>query len=136
MNVRKAILAWLIIVFAESINGTLREFLISPVIGDLPARQIGFFIGSGLILFIAWLTAPWLKADTFNTQLKIGSLWLGLIVIFEFGLGYARGLSWERMLSDYNLAQGGLMSFGLLVLLFAPAFGAWLRSKSDNSQKV
>ena len=50
-----------------------------------------------------------------------------LIVIFEFSLGAALGYTRERMLSDYNVAQGGLMGFGLLFLLFAPALAARLR---------
>jgi hypothetical protein len=129
VNLRKAISIWLLIVFAESVNGTIREFFIAPAIGDRSTRQIGFVVGSALILFIAWLTAPWLRAETFKAQLKVGGLWLMLIVAFEFGLGYARGFSGERMLSDYNLAQGGLMSFGLVILLLAPAFGARLRTK-------
>ncbi len=132
MNLRKAMLIWLLIAFAESVNGTVREFVIAPLIGDRFAHQIGFVIGSGFIFFVAWLTAPWLKADPFRAQIKIGGLWLMLMVAFEFGLGFARGLSWERMLVEYNPAHGGLMSFGLVILLLAPAFGAWVRAKGDN----
>ena len=103
--------------------------------GDRSAHQIGFVIGSGRIFFIAWLTAPWLEADTFKAQFKVGGLWLVLIVAFELGLGYVHGFSWETMLSDYNLARGGLMPFGLVVLLLAPAFGARLRARGKNPQK-
>jgi len=63
-------------------------------------------------------------------QLKIGALWVVLIVIFEFSLGTALGYTRERMLSDYNLAQGGLMGFGLAFMLLAPALGAKLYSMS------
>jgi hypothetical protein len=129
---RKAILIWLLIAFAESVNGTLREIFITPAVGARSAHQIGFFIGTGLILFIAWLTAPWLKAQTLETQFKVGGLWLTLMVAFEFGLGYLRGFSGETMLSDYNPALGGLMSFGLVVLLLAPTFGAWLRARAGH----
>lgn len=129
MSLRNVILAWLLIILLESFNGAVREFYIAPAIGDLPARRLGFFIGAGLILFIAWLTAPWIKAETLMAQLKAGGVWLGLMLVFELGLGYARGFSWEHMLSDYNPAQGGLMLFGLVIVLFAPAMGAWLRSK-------
>lgn len=132
MNLRKALSIWLLIVLTESINGTLREFFITPAVGGRSAHQIGFFIGTGLILFLAWLTASWLNAETLKIQLKVGCLWLGLMVAFELGLGYLRGLSWEHMLADYDLTQGGLMSFGLVVLLLAPAFGAWLRARTGR----
>jgi len=103
-------------------------------VGDRTAHQIGFFIGTGLILFIAWLTAAWLKVETLKSQLQVGCLWLILMLAFEFGVGLLRGFSWEHMLSDYNLARGGLMSFGLVVLLLAPAFGAWLRAMAARSR--
>ena len=82
-----------------------------------------------IILFIAWLTAPWIKAETFKAQLLVGLLWLILMVVFEFGLGFVLGFSWDYLLADYNLSRGGLMSFGLLIMLLAPAFGAWLRNR-------
>jgi hypothetical protein len=128
MNLRKVFIAWLLIALAETINGIIRELFITPVIGQRSAHQLGFFIAITLILFIAWLTAPWIKAETFKTQLVVGILWLILMLVFEFGLGFFLGFSWEYLLADYNLARGGLMSFGLVIMLLAPAFGAWLRN--------
>lgn len=123
----RAITVWMLIVVAESIHGTLRQLFIAPLIGDMPARQVGVFMGSALILLISWLTARWLGAKNLKMQLQIGALWVVLIVIFEFGLGAALGYTPERMISDYNLAKGGLMGFGLLFMLFAAALGAKLR---------
>lgn len=129
INLRKAILAWLLIALAETINGTIRVLFITPIIGQRLAHQAGFFIAIALILFIAWLTAPWIKAITFKSQLLVGFLWLILMLIFEFGLSYILGYSWDYLLADYNLLQGGLMPFGLLIMLLAPIFGARLRNK-------
>jgi len=128
MILRNAILSWLLIALLETINGTIRVIFITPLIGLRPAHQIGFFLAVALILFIAWLTAPWIKAETLKLQLLIGFLWLILMFIFEFGLGYILGSSWDYLLADYNLARGGLMSFGLVIMLFAPAFGVWSRN--------
>lgn len=128
-------MAWLLIAFAETINGTIRELFITPAIGQQPAHQVGFLIAIVLILFIAWLTAPWIKAETFKTQLAVGFLWLVLMLVFEFGLGYILGFSWEYLLADYNLARGGLMSYGLAIMLLAPAFGAWLQNKIATKSK-
>ena len=55
------------------------------------------------------------------------ALWVVLTLIFEFTLGYFFGYSPERILSDYNIAEGGLMLFGVLFMLFAPALAAKLR---------
>lgn len=129
---RRAIAVWLLILGVESINGTIRQLFIAPVIGDKLARQIGVFIGSGLILLISWLTVRWLGVKTQNEQLMVGALWAILIVIFETGLGALLGYTRERLLADYNLARGGLMGFGLLFLLFAPMLGAKLRGMNSH----
>jgi hypothetical protein len=135
MSLRKALIAWLLIASAETVAGTIRELFITPVIGQRSAHQLGFFIAVTNILFIAWLTAPWIKAETFKTQLVVGFLWLILMLIFEFGLGFVLGFSWEYLLADYNLARGGLMSFGLVIMLLAPTFGAWLRNTIATKSK-
>jgi hypothetical protein len=135
MSLRKALIAWLLIASAETVAGTIRELFITPVIGQRSAHQLGFFIAVTNILFIAWLTAPWIKAETFKTQLVVGFLWLILMLIFEFGLGSVLGFSWKYLLADYNLARGGLMSFGLVIMLLAPAFGAWLHNTIVTKSK-
>lgn len=127
----RAIAVWLLIVVVESLNGTLRELFLAPMIGDFTARRIGFFIAVGLILGIAWLTAPWLGPRARASKLTVGALWLVLMLAFEFGLGFALGLSRERILADYDLSRGGLMGFGLVVMLFAPSFGFWARQLTD-----
>jgi hypothetical protein len=120
-------MTWLLIAVAESIHGTIRQLFIAPAIGDLPARQIGVFIGSAIVFAIAWLCILWIGAVTVGQQLRVGALWVMLIVAFEIGLGLSLGYSRERMLSDYDLADGGLMGFGLLFLLFAPMMAAKIR---------
>jgi len=130
---RRAIAVWFLILVAESINGTVRQLFIAPAIGDMLARQTGVFIGSGLILVISWLSARWLGAKTKNEQFWVGALWVILIGIFEIGLGVSLGYTRERLLSDYNLAQGGLMGFGLVFMLFAPMLGAKLRGMDSHS---
>jgi len=57
-------------------------------------------------------------------------MWVVLTVGFEIVLGrFAFGLSWERIASDYNIAEGGLMIFGLLVMLLAPLVMAGFRDE-------
>jgi hypothetical protein len=115
------------IVLAESIHGTLRQLFVAPVLGDLPARQVGVLVGSAIVFAIAWLTIRWVGTRTFAQQLGVGFLWVVLIVVFELALGTALGYSRERMLSDYNLAAGGFMGLGLVFMLFAPALAARAR---------
>jgi hypothetical protein len=120
----RAIVVWALIMLAESGHGAIREVFIAPVIGDLSARQLGVFIGCGIIFAIAWLTARWMGARTRRAQWQAGVSWVLLTLAFEIILGRMLGLSWARILSDYNLARGGLMFIGLAFMLAAPRL-AW-----------
>lgn len=123
----RAMAAWLMIVVAESIHGTLRQLFLAPVIGDLPARQLGVLTGSAIIFVIAWSCIRWIGARTLREQCKVGLAWVVLIVIFEIAVGLALGYTRERMLEDYRVSEGGWMGFGLLFMLFAPALAARVR---------
>ena len=54
---RRATLVWMLLILAETLNGTVREIFIAPVLGDLRARQVGIPIACVLIFLIAWATA-------------------------------------------------------------------------------
>jgi threonine/homoserine efflux transporter RhtA len=60
--------------------------------------------------------------------LTVGILWALLTLAFEIALGYMIfGYSWEQIMADYNLRQGGLMPFGLAWLALSPAIAARIR---------
>ena len=122
----KALAVWLVIVSVEIVHGILRRLLIEPRIGDVRARQIGVVIGSLLILVIALLSLPWLGTTTTADLLRVGLLWLMLMVPFEILVGRLTGASWQRIVSDYDPRKGGFMAFGLLVLLLAPVLAAYI----------
>lgn len=131
----KAILVWLLIIVVESVHGVLRNLFVAPAVGDFEARQAGVFIGSALIVLIAWLTAPWLNLNGRAQFAGVGLLWVGLTLVFEFSLGVAMGLSWERTTSDYNVVRGGLLPLGLVVMAFAPYAGARLRGNGKTGTR-
>ena len=136
MHWGKTIAVWILIAVTESIHGVVRQLFIAPIIGDLPARHVGVFVGSALFLLIAYLTARWLDARTLKNQLRVGAVWVVLMLIFEFSLGAVLGVTRTQMLADYNPAQGGLMGFGIAFLFFAPAIAAKLRGLSPTTAKV
>lgn len=124
----RALLVWLVIIIAESVNGTLRTLYLAPVIGDFPARRIGVFVAMAIIFVITLAFARWMGARTRTHLLGIGLLWVVLTVIFEFALGRAVfHYDWSRILGDYDLSRGGLMVFGLLAMVFTPLVAARIR---------
>jgi hypothetical protein len=136
MNWYRAVAIWFLIALAKSVHGTIRRLFIAPVMGDLSARQIGVLTGSTIIFLISWLSIRWIGARKFTYQLEVGALWVVLTDLFEVGLGLALGYPQARILSDYNVAQGGLMGFGLLFMLFVPSLAAKVRgSRSPDSTR-
>lgn len=117
----RAVAVWLVLIAAETVHGTLRTLFLQPHLGDFRARQVSVFTGMALILLIAWLFSGWLRAGSTRELLSVGALWLVLTVLFEIGLGrLVLGYPWERILSDYDLSRGGLLAFGMIVLVLAP----------------
>ncbi len=61
--------------------------------------------------------------------LAVGLLWLGLTLAFEVAFGYFMiGASWERLAADYNVMAGGLLPFGMIVLLLSPPIAGKVRA--------
>jgi hypothetical protein len=128
----RAFVVWLVIIAAETVHGTLRVMLLEPVTGDFRARQIGVFTGTLMILSISVLTIRWIGTSGRGRPLLIGLFWAALTVMFEIALGrIVLGLTWRRILSDYDLTQGGLMSFGLVFMALSPLLAARLRGRFD-----
>jgi hypothetical protein len=127
---RRAILAWMLIMVAETVHGVVRTLYIAPRIGDLPARQWGVLAGCFIIFAVAWVSARWIGAVTLRQQIAVGASWAFLTVLFEIALGRALHYSWHRILADYDLTSGGLMGAGLLFMILTPVLVAGLRSRT------
>ena len=119
---------WFAMAVAEIVHGILRAILLVPLVGEFRSNQIGVFAGSGIIVVIAYLSIRWIGASSRSDLLMVGAIWFAMPVAFEvcFEL-FVVGLPWERIASDYNLLNGGLMPVGLMVLFFSPMIAAGLR---------
>ena len=128
MALRRKLLAWCAIMLAESVHGTLRELLLAPRIGSLPARQLAVFTGTALVFAITWALARWMALRSRRESLATGLAWVVLTIAFEIGLGrLVFGLGWPRILEDYDPARGGLMGLGLAAMALSPWLAARLR---------
>ena len=64
----------------------------------------------------------------------VGAIWVAMTVAFEIILGrFVMGLSWARILEDYDLFGGGLMLLGLAAMFSAPFIA--LRYKRHNEPR-
>lgn len=124
----RGLAVWVIILLAEVAHGVARGALLEPYLGDFRARQIGVLTGSVMIIAIAAVFARWIGARSVSQLLGVGFMWLMLMLSFEIGFGrFVMDYSWERIGSDYNLLQGGLLPIGMVMLLVAPLIAAKVR---------
>lgn len=117
----KHILWWFIFPFVGILNGVLREATYKNFVGDLTAHQISTVTGIlffGIIFY--FIFKKW-EIKSVKHAIFIGIIWLGLTILFEFGFGhYVMGNPWQKLLHDYNIAEGRVWSLFLMWITIAP----------------
>lgn len=125
----RGVAVWCVLIALEIAHGIVRAHWLVPIVGDFPSRQIGVFTGSVMNLIVAVLFIRWIRPTRVAHAIAVGVLWLVLTLVFELTFGrFAMHASWQRILSDYDLAHGGLLPIGLVVLALAPLIAAKLRN--------
>lgn len=113
---------WFGIMLLAILNGAFRDVLLTPRVGDLGARAISCLTLAVVILFVTWISLPWIRPESMSDAWRIGSMWLAMTLIFEFGAGhYGFGTPWTALLADYNLLAGRLWILVLVATVTAPA---------------
>ena len=108
---------------AELVHGIVRALVLTPVVGDFRARQLGVFTGSLLILLIGALTIRWIRTSRANAPddwQRVGHPHGGV-------RDQSRSNDGERLGSDYNMLEGGLLPIGFVIMATSPLIAARLR---------
>lgn len=133
----KSVAVWLLFILAESLNGTIRTLWLVPSVGDSLAHQLSFITGMLIVLAIALLFIRWLGIVQVPQLLGVGGLWMGLTLAFEVFLGRViLNYSWGQITADYDVRQGGLMTFGLLWVALAPLIAAKIQGVLPNPHQL
>jgi hypothetical protein len=126
--VRRALVIWVVMLLAASVNGALREGLLIPAIGDVAGRAVSTLLLSGLILLLTYLTIRWIHPRSSREAWTIGGLWVASTLAFEFLAGhYLFGNPWSQLLEDYNVLRGRIWILVLIVIAVAPRLCARIR---------
>lgn len=123
----KSVLAWLVILVLAVANGALREAFLVPHLGKHYGLLLSGFLLSVFIFLTAFLTLPWLRANTPRQLIGIGVGWLALTLAFELAFGRVQGKPWPVIFEAYMFKDGNLWSVVLLATLTAPYITAKLR---------
>lgn len=120
--VRKAVIAWFLMIPVAILNGGLRNALFEPWVGELRAHQLSVLTGSLAFFGVAYALLHKDVRDTPDRKLLgLGAIWTVATIIFEFGFGHwVMGNSWSTLIADYNVANGRLWPAVLLALMLSP----------------
>lgn len=109
-----------------TLNGMVRELLYRPYMGPLGSQALSSVIAIAIILLISRALVKAHPEAPHRIWSRIGVLWGVLTLAFEFLLGrFLTGLTWQQMVSNYNIFAGRLWPFVLLTVFLAPPF--WSR---------
>lgn len=129
----RAIAVWVLLAVLAVANAAFRSAVLTPRLGEQGGHVASTATLCLLIVVVSWISLRWIGVTTAPRAYLLGLLWLGLTVTFEFLAGhYAFGNSWERLLSDYNLARGRVWVLVLVVTFFAPRLAVALRSLASG----
>ncbi|MEW6671730.1 MAG: hypothetical protein AB1427_08495 [Thermodesulfobacteriota bacterium] len=103
------------------LNGALRVKVYGPYMQELSAHQLSTFVGIILMGLYIWVFTGFFLPASSRQAFAIGSMWLIMTILFEFGFGrYLMGNPWSRLLHDYNLFKGRLWMLLLIWITIAP----------------
>ncbi|SHG25178.1 hypothetical protein SAMN02745206_03551 [Desulfacinum infernum DSM 9756] len=120
------LIVWLLLAAAAVGNGLLRECTYGRRLGELRSHQISSVLAVvffGLIIAAAGHLRP---LASLSQAVRVGIVWVGMTVAFEFGFGhYVAGHSWRSLWADYHIFRGRLWLLVLLWIGAAPALVFW-----------
>ena len=124
----RALAVWVGILVLASVNGALRDLVMTPRLGDPVARAISTVLLCGLVLLVTWLTLTWIGPRSRTDAIVIGSVWVACTLAFEFLAGhYLFRKPWVELLADYDLRRGRIWIAVLVVTFAAPCLIARVR---------
>jgi hypothetical protein len=117
----KYLLAWLPMVPLAVLNGVLRETTYGRHLPELAAHQLSTLTAVVVLgVYVGFIVRRWPFAS-FAQAFAAGGLWVVATVLFECLFGrLVMGLTWARLLHDYDISQGRVWALFLLWLLIAP----------------
>jgi hypothetical protein len=123
----KVVAVWGVILALAFANAGLREVILIPRFGNVRSLTASGVILSLLVLFVAYVSLPWMGAIRTRELFAIGLSWFALTLAFDLLLGMAQGERLREQLDAYLFKRGNLWPVVLLVTASAPYLAAKLR---------
>lgn len=122
--------AWFGMMVLAIINGSVRDIVYKPRIGDLAAHQISTLILIVLLTGYIWIITRIWPIKSAAQAWRIGIMWFLMTETFELGIGLTAGYSWSDLFHAYNVFAGQVWIFVPLWVLVGPyVFFHYVQSK-------
>ena len=120
--IKRAFAAWLLLAVLMVLNGFIREIVYGPSIGAYPAHVVSTISGILVLFAVAYFFVRGAHITDHRRAWTTGAAWVAATVLFEFGLGFVRGVSLTEIMSAYDIRAGHVWPVFLLAEVAAPAF--------------
>ncbi|NLD56210.1 MAG: hypothetical protein GX652_16295 [Burkholderiaceae bacterium] len=128
-----SLLAWMLVLALAIANGMLREAILIPTLGRTAGLLLSGILLSCLIALVAYAFVRARTGLTVSQGLFVGTLWLGLTLVFELGFGhYVQHKTWDELAGAYTFEDGNIWPVVLLVTFLAPPVAARLRTRASK----
>jgi hypothetical protein len=123
----KSLLIWFSILVLGVLNGGLRNYIITPLIGEKFSRPLSGVTLCCLIFIVSIIFIPLLGKGLKITYIQMGILWVLLTIIFETIIGLILGSTLREILNAYNITTGDLWLLVVLFIGFVPLIVARIK---------
>ncbi|OGP24836.1 MAG: hypothetical protein A2X93_00155 [Deltaproteobacteria bacterium GWC2_56_8] len=129
MNIKLALLTWVLMVLFAIGNGVFAEFVLAKALGAYPVHLYKTVLAIAVI-FIAsrlYLERAYPDGATVNAAIYTGLLWSASSIVFEFGFGhFIVGLPMEKIVAEYRISEGRLWSLVIVSELIFPTLNFFI----------
>ncbi len=120
---------WVLFIIAGVGNEKISESLASPELGEYGGHVCSMLRLFAFVIFVIYIFVSLLDLPLYNRAdlLFIGIFWFTLTFALEIvHRHYFKRYSWDAVLENYNIMEGGIKGFVLLAELIAP-YLFWVR---------
>jgi hypothetical protein len=124
MRVLKSMFIWLLILVVVFASGVLRDFAITPLIGEQISRPLSGLIACIAIIIITYILLPKLGNGTVLEYVLMGLLWVVMANIFDLSMYFwYSGLAdvpWTDFFKMFDIRTGDLWLIVMVVCFITP----------------
>lgn len=128
MLAAKAFVVWMLILVVAIGNGAVRDGILLKLLPPSSAYTVSGIILIGCVFLVSLVMIRWLGRLSLAKCLLIGTLWLGLTLVFEFTFALlVLGQNLADALQAYRFKGGNILPLVLLAVAIAPTVAAYIR---------